>query len=50
MTTITNQQTAPAAPFSLMGIIATLFALQLREQLNSENKGDQSDAAYTWGL
>lgn len=50
MTTVTTQQPAPAAPFSLMGIIETLFAIQLREQLNSENKGDQSDAAYTWGL
>jgi hypothetical protein len=50
MTTITTQQTAPAEPFSLMGIIETLFAIQLREQLNGESKGDQSDAAYTWGL
>jgi len=50
MTTVTTQQPAPAAPFSLMGIIETVFAIQLREQLNSENKGDQSDAAYTWGL
>lgn len=50
MTTITSKQTAPAQPFSLIGIIETLFAIQLREQLNTENKGDQSDAAYTWGL
>ncbi|WP_395407989.1 hypothetical protein ACHMW6_15645 [Pseudoduganella sp. UC29_106] len=51
MTTLTNRETAPSSgPFSLIGILETIFAIQLREQLNSENKGDQSDAAYTWGL
>jgi hypothetical protein len=52
MTSITNKQTlpTPAAPFSLMGFIETLFAVKLREQLDADTKGDKSDAGYTWGM
>jgi hypothetical protein len=54
MTTITNKQNlsnpAPAQPFSLMFIIETLFAVNLREQLDANTAGDKSDAAYTWGM
>ncbi len=53
MTTITNKAvpaTAPAAPFTLIGLIETLFSIQLREQLDADTKGDKSDAAYHWGM
>jgi hypothetical protein len=54
MTTITNKQAlpthAPAQPFSLMFIIETLFAVNLREQLDAKTSGDKSDASYTWGM
>ncbi|MYN11148.1 hypothetical protein [Pseudoduganella aquatica] len=54
MTTITSKQTRPAteqaAPFSLMFIIETLFAVNLREQLDASTGGDKSDAKYTYGL
>jgi hypothetical protein len=54
MTTITNKQTRPATeqatPFSLMFIIETLFAVNLREQLDANTGGDKSDAKYTYGM
>ncbi|MGV7206349.1 hypothetical protein ACLB1G_00670 [Oxalobacteraceae bacterium A2-2] len=55
MTTITNQttratKTAPVEPFSLMGIISFIFALELREKLDADTGGDKSDAAYHYGL
>jgi hypothetical protein len=54
MTTITNKQTlsnpAPAQPFSLMFIIETLFAVNLREKVDANTGGDKSDAKYTWGM
>jgi hypothetical protein len=54
MTTITNKQNlsnpAPAQPFSLMFIIETLFAVNLREQIDAKTGGDKSDASYTWGM
>jgi hypothetical protein len=54
MTTITNKQTvpntAPSAPFSLIGFIETLLAVRLREQLDADTKGDKSDAAFHWGM
>jgi hypothetical protein len=54
MTSITNKQTIPAAaparPFSLMFILETIFATNLREKLDRETAGDKSDAAYTYGL
>ncbi len=30
--------------------IATLFAVNLREELDAKTSGDKSDAAYIWGL
>ncbi|NGZ84526.1 hypothetical protein [Duganella aceris] len=55
MTTITTKQAVPetftpATPFSLAFIIETLFAVNLRESLDKDTKGDKSDAAYTWGM
>jgi hypothetical protein len=54
MTSITH--TAPAsstyaAPsFSFASIIAALFMVNIREQLDAETGGDKSDAAYAFGL
>jgi len=48
--TITSKQPTPAPTFSLMGIIEALFSIQMREQLNKEAKGDQSNGAYHWGM
>lgn len=53
MTTVTSNATSPAttgASFSLINFLATLFQVDLREQLDAETAGDKSDAAYTWGL
>lgn len=54
MTSITNKQSIPAAkpaaPFSLMFIIETLFCVHLREKLDAGTAGDKSDARYTYGL
>lgn len=36
--------------FSLAAFVAALFQLELREKLNAETCGDQSDGAYTWGM
>ena len=35
--------------FSLSNFLLSLFNLELRDKL-SEQKEDQGDAAYTWGL
>jgi hypothetical protein len=54
MTSITNKQRisapAPAAPFSLMFILETLFCVHLREKLDADTAGDKSDAKYAYGL
>jgi len=53
MTSITNKQAVPATPaepFTLIGLIETLFSIKLREQLDADTKGDKSDAAYHWGM
>ncbi|MES2258277.1 MAG: hypothetical protein V4724_07145 [Pseudomonadota bacterium] len=54
MTTMTNKQalqtTAPAAPFSLIGLIETLLSINLRTALDADTGGDKSDAAYHWGM
>jgi hypothetical protein len=53
MTTITNKQSlqdTPAAPFSFMALIETIFAVKLREQLDADTAGDKSDASYTYGM
>lgn len=36
--------------FTLERFIAALFAVELREALDKDTRGDKSDAAYTWGL
>jgi hypothetical protein len=56
MTTLTTNTPihAPAqkvkAPLTLETVIATLFALKLRESLDAATGGDKSDAAWTWGM
>lgn len=48
--------TAPAGPrlpapkFSLASLVAALFMVELREQLDADTRGDKSDAAVTYGL
>jgi hypothetical protein len=39
-----------ASRFTLASLIATLFAVNLRESLDAATGGDKSDAAFTWGL
>jgi hypothetical protein len=36
--------------FSLERLLAVLFAVELRESLDKDTRGDKSDAAYIWGL
>lgn len=53
-TTNTTSNTAAGntvkAPLSLATIVATLFAVNLREKLDAQTGGDKSDAAFTWGM
>ena len=37
-------------PFTFAGFIAVLFAINLREKLAADTRGDKSDGAYTWGM
>jgi hypothetical protein len=54
MTTLTTnaprETKSTKAPLTLAGVIATLFAVNLREKLDAQTGGDKSDAAYTWGM
>jgi hypothetical protein len=36
--------------FSLFGLIAALFAVELRESLDAKSSGQSDEGAYTWGL
>ncbi len=36
--------------FTLERLLAVLFAVELREELDKDTGGDKSDAAYIWGL
>lgn len=53
-TTTSTRSTATATPavepFSLLGILATLFFLDLRQQLNEIDSADQGEAAYHYGM
>jgi hypothetical protein len=42
--------TYPAPAFSLLSIVAALFMVNLREQLDGETAGDKSNSAYAYGL
>jgi hypothetical protein len=54
MTSITTTapagSTYPAPTFSVFSLIAALFLVDLREQLDAETSGDKSDARYAYGL
>jgi hypothetical protein len=39
-----------ASRMTLASVIATLFAINLRESLDAATGGDKSDAAFRWGL
>ena len=49
-TNASSESRSTKTPLTLAGIIATLFAVNLREKLDAETAGDKSDAAYTWGM
>lgn len=42
--------TFPAPSFSFSSLLAALFMVKLREQLDADTAGDKSDAAYAYGL
>lgn len=49
--TYENANVGTDKPTSVIGAwIATLFAVNLREELDAKTSGDKSDAAYIWGL
>jgi hypothetical protein len=56
MATLTTTQHGNARPdtdktTSLIGaIVDALFAVGLREELDSKTSGDKSDAAFAWGM
>ena len=52
MATFTGTAASAVTPpsFSLSAFIAALFQLELREKLDAETSGDESDGAFTWGL
>lgn len=51
MSTVSTAPAVPVkAPFSLAGLVAALFMVNLREKLDAQTSGDKSDAAHTWGL
>jgi hypothetical protein len=35
---------------TLSAIVASLFAVKMRDLLDSATSGDKSDAAFTWGM
>jgi hypothetical protein len=41
---------ASTTPVSLSDFVASLFAVDLREKLAAETTGDNSDAAFAWGM
>jgi hypothetical protein len=54
MSTLTTKKVqygrAEKAPFTFIGLICVLFAINLREKLAADTRGDKSDGAYTWGM
>ena len=56
MATLTTTQHGNTGPdtdktTSLFGaFIDALFAVNLRQELDAETRGDKADAAYTWGM
>lgn len=54
MSTLTTndaqQSLAEKTPFTLASFISVLFAINLREKLAADTRGDNSDGAYTWGM
>jgi hypothetical protein len=41
---------AQKAPLTLAGIVAAIFMVNLRESLDTATSGDNSDAAFAYGL
>jgi len=40
----------PSSSVTLSAIVASLFAVKIRDLLDAGTSGDKSDAAFTWGM